>query len=117
LGRIEHRFSGEQVGADMERVNACLERMELVYVELEPGDVLFFHSNLLHRSDANLSEEPRLTLIAAYNLASNKPYMKEPDSAHLPVEALPDDSILKMGIKVIEEQTDFLTPSRDAALK
>ena len=29
------------------------KRLELVYVEMAPGDVLFFHANLLHRSDQN----------------------------------------------------------------
>jgi len=43
----------------MGRVNHALACMEHVYVELEAGDALFFHSNLLHRSEANLSEKPR----------------------------------------------------------
>ncbi len=30
LGRVDHGKSGDQTGADMERVNAALERMELV---------------------------------------------------------------------------------------
>jgi ectoine hydroxylase-related dioxygenase (phytanoyl-CoA dioxygenase family) len=52
MGRINHGFSGEQVGADMQMVNNALKTMELVYSELDPGDALFFHSNLLHRSEA-----------------------------------------------------------------
>src|SRR5438552_6003441 len=36
LGRIEHGRFGEQTGADPERVNAALERLELVYCEMEP---------------------------------------------------------------------------------
>ena len=63
MGRIDHGKTGEQTGADMERVNAALERMELVYVEASPGDALFFHSNLLHRSDQNRSPDPRWSLI------------------------------------------------------
>src|SRR6185312_13229073 len=47
LGRIHHVLSGEQAGADRERVEAILKRMEVVYVEMEPGATLFFHSNLL----------------------------------------------------------------------
>ena len=30
-----------------------ISRFEHVYVEMEPGDALFFHSNLLHTSDQN----------------------------------------------------------------
>ena len=35
----------------MERVHEALKRLELVYVEMEPGDALFFHANMLHRSE------------------------------------------------------------------
>src|SRR2546426_75563 len=55
LGRIEHGKFGEQTGADPERVEQALKLMELVYVELAPGDTLFFHSNTLHCSDQNKS--------------------------------------------------------------
>ncbi len=54
MGRIDHGRTGDQTGADMERVEAALERMELVYIEAEPGDALFFHCNLL----APLGSEP-----------------------------------------------------------
>lgn len=77
VGRIDHGMSGEQVGANMERVEALLKRLDLVYAELEPGDALFFHSNTLHRSDQNRSEFPRWTLIGCYNTKYNDPY-KQP---------------------------------------
>ncbi|HTK21677.1 MAG TPA: phytanoyl-CoA dioxygenase family protein, partial [Mucilaginibacter sp.] len=41
LGRVNHGFAGEQVGADMVMVNNALKTMELVYSELQPGDALF----------------------------------------------------------------------------
>src|ERR1700754_4620114 len=59
MGRIEHGFAGEQVGASQHYVDLSLKTMELVYVELMPGDALFFHSNLLHRSEANTSDTAR----------------------------------------------------------
>jgi hypothetical protein len=40
-----------QRGADLERVGWAKERCPLVFCELEPGDAIFFHSNLLHTSD------------------------------------------------------------------
>src|ERR1700742_1660975 len=49
MGRVNHGFAGEQVGADMVMVDNALKTMPLVYSELEAGDALFFHSNLLHR--------------------------------------------------------------------
>ena len=48
LGRISHVLSGEQAGADADFLEAALSRFSLEYVEMEPGDVLFFHCNLLH---------------------------------------------------------------------
>src|SRR5947209_13465926 len=61
-GRIDHVLTGDQAGADRERVEELLKRPErfpLDYVEMNPGDALFFHPNLLHRSDQNRSEHPR----------------------------------------------------------
>ena len=48
MGRIEHVLSGEQAGADMERVNHAMKRFPLIHMEMDPGDVVFFHCNLLH---------------------------------------------------------------------
>ncbi|MBV8898098.1 MAG: phytanoyl-CoA dioxygenase family protein, partial [Acidobacteriaceae bacterium] len=59
MGRVDHILTGDQAGADMERVNEAQKRLETVYVEMDPGDVLFFHANLLHRSDQNRSDNPR----------------------------------------------------------
>lgn len=64
MGRVEHGFAGEQVGASQRYVDLALQTMDLVYVSLKPGDTLFFHSNLLHRSEANLSESARWSLIS-----------------------------------------------------
>jgi ectoine hydroxylase-related dioxygenase (phytanoyl-CoA dioxygenase family) len=63
LGRLNHSKTGEQKGAEAARVDAALERLDLVYCELEPGDAIFFHGNLLHRSDQNTSDESRWSLI------------------------------------------------------
>lgn len=76
IGRVEHAKTGEQTGADMVRVEAALARMELVYCELEPGDAIFFHGNLLHRSDQNTSDHPRWSLICCYNTRNNDPFLK-----------------------------------------
>lgn len=98
MGRIEHGVTGDQTGADMERVNAAMERMELVHCEMNPGTALFFHSNLLHRSDANKSPDPRWTLICCYNTARNNPYKEtggHPTYHYL--ERLGDDQIKPIG--------------------
>ena len=40
-GRIELGRRGDQAGADLKRVNALLERLALVYAELNSGDKIF----------------------------------------------------------------------------
>ena len=58
LGRIDHALlESGQVGVDLKRVDEAKKHLELVYCEMEPGDVLFFHCNTLHRSDKNNSPE------------------------------------------------------------
>src|SRR5437868_821287 len=63
MGRIDHILTGDQAGADPDRVAKALERLDLVHVEMAPGDTLFFHCNLLHRSDQNRSDNPRWSMI------------------------------------------------------
>ena len=93
MGRIEHGKTGDQTGADMEIVGAALARMELVYIEAEPGDALFFHCNLLHRSDQNRSDDPRWSLICCYNAARNNPYKESRHPRYTPLEKVSDSAI------------------------
>lgn len=113
IGRINHSTTGKQVGADIRRVHAAKENMELVYVELEPGDTLFFHGNLLHKSDRNTSESARFSLISAYNLASNKSIMEEPEASHTPIIKVSNDMILKSGMQTLKKSADFLSKEKD----
>jgi ectoine hydroxylase len=117
-GRIEHRLSGDQAGADMERVTAILDRYELVYVEMEPGDVLFFHSNLLHRSDQNQSENPRWSMICCFNCKSNDPYKDAHHPRYTPLITVPDSKIKEVGIKRFgDDRSDvaWLSPDHDSS--
>ncbi len=116
LGRVNHGFSGEQVGADITMVNNALKTMELVYCELEPGDALFFHSNLLHRSEANLSDHPRWSIISCYSLQSNLAYNETSTSWHTPVAIVPDEAILTWEAGSLSNN-DFLKKENDPALK
>src|SRR6476661_2811259 len=90
LGRVNHGFAGEQVGADMVMVENALKTMELVYCQLEPGDALFFHSNLLHRSEANLSDHPRWSVISCYCASSNMAYNETTTAWKEPVKVVAD---------------------------
>jgi ectoine hydroxylase-related dioxygenase (phytanoyl-CoA dioxygenase family) len=120
MGRVEHGFSGEQVGASQRYVDLALQTMELVFVELQPGDALFFHSNLLHRSEANLSDRPRWSMISCYNRASNIGYNDSASSASsiTPIELVPDDALLTWHTTgLAEEGADFLSKEADVSLK
>jgi len=117
MGRIEHGFSGEQVGASQHYVDLALKTLELVYVEIKAGDALFFHSNLLHRSEANLSDNSRWSLISCYNRSSNVPYNEPSNSSTIPIEAVPDEALLKWETSGLQEKSDFLEKEKDEALK
>ena len=116
MGRVNHGFAGEQVGADIAMVENALKTMELVYCELDPGDALFFHSNLLHRSEANLSDRPRWSIISCYNLASNMAYNEHSTSWKVPIVPVPDEAILEWEPGP-DGRKDFLLKENDSALK
>jgi phytanoyl-CoA hydroxylase len=117
MGRVEHGFAGEQVGASQRYVDLALKTMALIYVELKPGDTLFFHSNLLHRSEANLSEHARWSLISCYNRQSNVPYNEPSTSCITPLETVPDDALLTWQVSGITNQMDFLNKGNDVSLR
>jgi len=72
------------------------EGLKPIPVVMEPGDVLFFHSNLLHMSSANESDKHRRSFIMCYNAASNPQVMRDGSMRwreSCPVGA--DDAILR----------------------
>lgn len=90
LGRINHMKIGGQTGADPERVAATTARISIEYIEMEPGDGLFFHGNLLHRSDQNTSPHPRWSLICCYNTRHNDPYKVSRHPNYAPLATIDD---------------------------
>jgi len=98
-GRIDHGRTGSQTGADLRRVEALIERLDVVYCQMQPGDALFFHSNTLHRSDANDSDHPRWTFICCYNTKHNDPFTPQRPNAHpnyAPLPRIDDAEVLKV---------------------
>jgi hypothetical protein len=122
-GRINHILTGEQAGADRERVDEMLKRphhFPLVYVVMEPGDALFFHSNLLHRSDQNRSEHPRWAMICCYNAARNDPYKESHHPRYTKLNVVPDEAIKQVGVKrFADDPSDvaWLENTRDSSAK
>ena len=117
MGRIDHGLSGEQVTAFQHYVDLSLKSMELVYVELKAGDTLFFHSNTLHRSEANLSDHARWSMISCYNRQSNKPYNESSVSCVTPLTTISDKEFMEVAAEDISELTDFLSKESDVTLK
>ena len=120
LGRIEHVLSGDQAGADRERVEAVLTRLPLVHCEMEPGDAIFFHANLLHRSDMNRSDEPRWSMICCYNAARNDPYKDSHHPRYTPLDVVPDAAIREVGARrFADSRADvaWLDGGRDASAR
>jgi len=117
MGRFEHLFAGEQQGADMPFVEEALKICEKIYVELKAGDALFFHPNLLHMSEANLSDKPRWSLISAYNLSYNKPFREKNTSCITPVNMVPDNAIMESAPTGLSAQSDFLNKENEITLK
>ncbi len=99
MGRIEHQLSGDQAGADMERVTELLKLTPQHYVEMQPGDTVFFHCNLLHRSDRNNSEHPRWSMICCYNAARNNPYKESHHPRYTPLDVVEDEQVHATGAK------------------
>ena len=66
-------------------VTTCVQRLEEVYVEMEPGDALFFHSLLLHKSNQNSSPNRRWAFLCAYNKADNDPLIKHHHPQYTPL--------------------------------
>lgn len=104
MGRIEHGVVATQTGADVDRVDEILKRLELVYCEMAPGDGVFFHCNLLHRSDANRSPNPRWTYLCCYNAARNNPYRPGGHPSYSYLEKWPDEQVKEVGLRQLQAQ-------------
>ena len=87
----------------MERVNEAAKRLELIHCEMEPGDAMFFHCNLLHRSDQNRSDKPRWSLICCYNAACNDPYRDAQHPRYTPLVKVDDGSIKSVGMRRFDD--------------
>lgn len=107
-GRIEHGvLPGEQVGADPTRVAQMLKQLPIEYAEMEPGDGLFFHCNVLHRSDQNRSPNRRWTVLFCYNAARNNPYLEHHHPFYTPLEKVEDGAIKRAGVKLAASAEEF----------
>ncbi|WP_116997320.1 phytanoyl-CoA dioxygenase family protein [Desertimonas flava] len=112
-GRVDHARVGDQHGADPERVAEIEARFEKVAFESEPGDVMFFHCNVLHTSAGNDTDRSRELLLVAYNTKSNDPTRPHHHAAYTPIDVLPDSDIMARSGVVMGERRTFV-PRRSA---
>ena len=59
-----------------------MENCEHMYVEMNPGDGLFFDCNVFHTSGPNTSNGRRWVIIPAYNQKRNDPKITHPAGAN-----------------------------------
>ena len=110
MGRIDHGKYDNRISADPDRTGEAVKRLELVYAEMSSGDALFFHANTLHRSDANTTDLPRLSLICCYNARRNDPYKDSIHPRFTPLEKLPDDAVCEVGKRSSDPHKSFVHP-------
>ena len=117
MGRINHGMVADQAGADFDRVNEILKTHKRVYVELQPGDAVFFHCNTLHRSDKNQSDSPRTTFISSYNRADNSSYREHQHPNYNLLVKMPDEALKVIGLKDFGKDREFFPqpPKREPA--
>lgn len=117
MGRIDHVQVGTQLGAEPERVEEAKKRLTHVYVEMAAGDVLFFHSNLLHMSDGNDSDMRRWVFIVAFNKKSNNPYVEHHHPQYTPMRKVDDSELMKCQVIENLEGKWFMHPDEDVSYK
>jgi len=117
-GRLDHGKIGDQHGADTARVTEIERTCERTAFEAEPGDVLFFDCNVLHRSAGNGSDRERELFLIAYNTRRNEPAFPHHHAAYTPIDVLADREIEARGGVVMGERRRFVrrpTTSTNAA--
>jgi len=102
-GRIDHvgvqgeggHSGNEQVVADPGRVKHLRNCLEHIYFEADPGDAIFFHCNVLHRSEANMSNDRRTAYLVAYNRRDNSSVIEHQFPQYAPLQKVRNDVIKK----------------------
>ncbi|NEO82405.1 phytanoyl-CoA dioxygenase family protein [Moorena sp. SIO4G3] len=111
VNRIDHIVRGEALVADPIRIKQILQKLEVFNVEMKPGDVMFIHSNTIHSSNPNNTDNSRINLVCTYSAVSNEPI--DPQAGYhryKPLEKLPDSWILDGKYNSVFDNQEFLYP-------
>jgi ectoine hydroxylase len=118
-GRTRHTPVGQSQGADPERVQRIIAERGTALCELEPGDVVFFHSNTLHASGPNTIDGTRTIFHASYNAVHADPGERAPSfHRYHPLETIPDEAILSSDCAMrLDEETLRQRQARRAEMR
>jgi hypothetical protein len=118
-GRIDHDLVAGQTVANQERLDHILKAdgFSHCYGELQPGDCLFFHSNVLHTSDKNDSDMRRWAFLCCYNRADNDPVMKHHHPNYTPLAMVPNEAVLQCTNFTDMSGKEIMNPAGDKTVK
>ena len=117
MGRIDHQMvGGQHTITDTERLEFIQTKCPNVAYELAPGDTMFFHCNVLHRSAQNKSDKSRHALLGCYNHRNNIEY-KEHHHHSSPIRVVPDSQLKAMGVVTTKNKDIFMNPKIDKTVR
>ena len=116
-GRIDHFPVAGQHQCDVDRVNHIMVRHPLKHVEMDAGDAIIFHSNVIHTSAPNNSPNRRWALLFTYNLKSNDSVVKHHHPNYTPLQKVPNSAIKECRNYVDFTGKEFLDPTIDKTVK
>ncbi len=98
MGRVD-RIRDDHAYANINpaRLAGMLDRFDDVAVELQPGDGLYFHGNVVHSSGDNRAGHDRLLLEFSYNGVSNAPVFDNQDHHAVKLMTIAPDDALRNG--------------------
>ena len=76
IGRLDHVRINEQNTIESKLLDILMRKFKVINCTTEPGDIIIFHSNILHGSNINKSKYERSGLIGVYNSKHNNPIKK-----------------------------------------
>lgn len=116
FGRVNHMRIGDQAGIDDETMQYLLKKCKLRHVELGPGDAIFFHCNLIHKSNQNSSPFGRMAFLIAYNRADNDPVIKHHHSQYTKLDIVENDQILLSNAHSFNKDKEFFKLKDDIGI-
>ncbi len=105
-GRIPHGVTGQQSGADMVQVDELADKYGVIVCDMQPGDALFFHANLLHASGTNLSKQSRLIMISSFFRSDNESTHNDPRYRNKNIVIIDHDDVMNAS-QGIDSSIDF----------